>query len=201
MTEGVFVARTVIDSSRPLIRILNATESVKVVRNNKLTTENLSNYDIHIIEKTSADANRTKALLKIVEQNVPEYAKDKLMPLCEEFADVFALETDRMTTNNFYVQKLRLKDNDPVYIKNYRTPHSQKSEIDTQVAKLFENDFIEPSSSNYNSPIILVPKPMLNGIKRWRMCLDYRQVNKKLITDKFPLPRIDEILDSLGSAK
>lgn len=106
-----------------------------------------------------------------------------------------------MTTNNFYVQKLKLKDTSPVYIKNYRIPHSQKSEIDQQVAKLLKNDFIEPSSSEYNSPIILVPKPALNSVKRWRMCLDYRQVNKRLVADKFPLPRMDEILDSLGNAK
>lgn len=33
------------------------------------------------------------------------------------------------------------------------------------------------------------------------MCLDYRQINKKIIADKFPLPRIDEILDSLGRAR
>lgn len=33
------------------------------------------------------------------------------------------------------------------------------------------------------------------------MCIDYRKVNKKLIPDRFPLPRIDEILDNLGEAK
>lgn len=204
LKEGIFVARTIIDSSRPsrpLVRILNATDYVKVIKNDRLEIEDLSDYDIFKMEKTLDSPERTKVLLKIIEQNVPNYAKEKLLPLCAEFADVFALETDRMTTNNFYSQKLRMKDNTPVYIKNYRTPHSHKSEIDAQVAALLKNNFIEPSTSEFNSPIILVPKPMLNGKTRWRMCLDYRQINKKLVADKFPLPRIDEILDSLGRAK
>lgn len=106
-----------------------------------------------------------------------------------------------MTVNNFYTQKLRLTDDNPVYIKNYRLPHTQKAQVHSQVENLLKNDFIEPTASNFNSPIILVPKPSLNGQTRWRICLDYRQVNKKIIADKFPLPRIDEILDSLGRAK
>lgn len=106
-----------------------------------------------------------------------------------------------MTVNNFYQQKLRITDDTPFYSKNYRLPQSHKAEIDRQVGKLLESELIEPSCSNYNSPLILVPKPILNGEKRWRMCVDYRLINKKLIADKYPLPRIDEILDSLGRAK
>lgn len=106
-----------------------------------------------------------------------------------------------MTTNKFYTQKLRTKTDDPVYVRNYRLPKTQKDEIDRQVSKLLEDDLIEPSTSSCNSPLILVPKKSLNGEKKWRMCVDYRMLNKNLVADKFPLPRIDEILDSLGRAK
>lgn len=106
-----------------------------------------------------------------------------------------------MTINNFYEQKLRLKNDGPVFVKNYRLPYSQKEEISRQVKNLLQNDLIEPTQSCYNSPIILVPKKSTNGEKRWRMCIDYRLLNKKLVADKFPLPRIDEILDELGRAK
>ncbi|XP_067620910.1 retrovirus-related Pol polyprotein from transposon 412 isoform X12 [Eurosta solidaginis] len=106
-----------------------------------------------------------------------------------------------MTLNNFYEQKLRLTDNDPVYVKNYRLPYSQREEINRQVNKLLDNDLIEPSYSNYNSPLIVVPKKDTNGQKAYRMCVDFRAVNKKLIADKFPLARVDDILDNLGRAK
>lgn len=78
---------------------------------------------------------------------------------------------------------------------------TQKLEIETQVNKLIENDLMEPSNiSSFNSPVILVPKKSTDGTKKYRMCIDYRMVNKKLVTDKFPLLRIDEILDQLGRA-
>lgn len=50
---------------------------------------------------------------------------------------------------------------------------------------------------------MLVPKKSLPNSKekRWRLVIDYRQINKKLVADKFPLPRIDDILDQLGRAK
>lgn len=132
---------------------------------------------------------------------MPKHAKEKLLPLCMEFEDIFHLPEDKPTVNNFYRQKLNLRDNDPVFVKNYRLPQSQKSEIHQQVKKLLENDLIEMSTSNFNSPLIVVPKKSTDGTQKWRMCVDFRLLNRKLIPDKFPLPRIDEILDSLGRAK
>ncbi len=54
-----------------------------------------------------------------------------------------------------------------------------------------ERDIIEPSTAAWLSPIVLVSKP--DGSKR--MCLDYRQVNKQLATDIYPLPRLEELVD------
>jgi hypothetical protein len=66
---------------------------------------------------------------------------------------------------------------------------------------MLENDIIESSISSYNSPVLLVPKKSVNGDKKWRLVVDFRAVNKKLIADRFPLPRIEDILDQLGRAK
>jgi len=90
-----------------------------------------------------------------------------------------------------------------VVFKNYRNPHSQQDEIQKQVQKLINDEIVEPSVSPYNSPLLLVPKKSLPNSenKKWRLVIDYRQINKKLLSDKFPLPRIDDILDQLGRAK
>ena len=66
-----------------------------------------------------------------------------------------------------------------------------------EVQYLLDNDFIEPSQSDWSSPCILVPKP--DGT--FRMCTDYRKVNSVTRTDSFPVPRMDDCIDNIGQAK
>ena len=106
-----------------------------------------------------------------------------------------------MSANNFYTQHLSFTDKNPVYVKNYRLPETQFEEIDKQVQKLFEDDIIENSTSPYNSALLVVPKKSDGDKKKWRLVVDCRQLNKKLVNDKFPLPRIEDVLDKLGRAK
>lgn len=199
--DGVFIGKCIVDSSNPILRIINVSDKFKCIGNFNIKSEDLANYNVYSIDKVELDSKRIDKLRNLLGEQMPKNVSDKLMPLCEEYADIFALENDKMTINNFYEQKLRLNDDSPVYMKNYRLPHSQKQEIDSQVKNLLKNDLIEPSQSNYNSPLILVPKKSIDGKKSFRMCIDYRAVNKKLIADKFPLPRIDDILDNLGRAR
>jgi len=104
---------------------------------------------------------------------------------CTQHSEVFGLYS--LSTNNFYKQKLRLKDKEPVYIKNYRSPHSQKAKVQAQVQKLIKDKIVEPSVSAYNSPLLLVPKKSIldSDKNKWRLVIDYRQINKKLLSDKF----------------
>lgn len=199
--DGVSIAKCIVNSKTPLLRVINVTDEYKCIDNCKIKTESLNNYHVFSMDKVLSDGKRKENLKSLLRNQMPTEVEDKLMSLCLQYADIFALESDKMTVNNFYEQKLRLADDTPVFSKNYRLPHSQKDEIDRQVKNLLENDLIEPSRSNYNSPLILVPKKSMNDKKSFRMCVDFRAVNKKLIADKFPLPRIDDILDNLGRAK
>lgn len=117
-----------------------------------------------------------------------------------EFNDIFHLPGDKLTVNNFYEQKIRLEDIAPVYIPNYKQNHAQLPEIKEQLGKIIEDGIFEPSVSHYNSPILLVPKKSSTR-KKWRLVVDFRQLNKKLLPYKFPMPPIDTILDQLGRAK
>jgi len=75
--------------------------------------------------------------------------------------------------------------------------------ISRNTEKLMKDKIVEPSVSAYNSPLLLVPKKSILGSvkKKWRLVIDYRQINIKLLSDKLPLPIIDDILDQLGRAK
>lgn len=196
LAPGVFTSNTIILPTQAFIRVLNTTNHTKIIDKTKLKTHDINKYDIYSFNEVKTD--RTKKVLDIVTKNVPDYVKQDFSKLCSNFSQIFALEEDIMTVNNFYVQNIRVKDREPIYIKNYRLPYAQKSEIDRQVSIFLENGLIEPSVSDYNSPVLIVPKKTKG---QWRMCIDYRQVNKKIIADKFPLPRIDDILDGLGRAK
>lgn len=206
VSRGVYVCKTIISKNSPIVRVLNTNSDNVMIKNVKIITENLEDYDIYVVEPQKEN-QRTGKVLEVLRKNFPKFLKhnvrEKLENLCNEFSDIFALESEDITANNFYEQKLQLTDNIPVYTKNYRIPNSQKHEIKKHVQKLIDSNIVEPSTSPYNSPILLVPKKSLPNetVKRNRLVIDYRNINKKLIPDRYPIPRIDEILDNLGKAK
>ena len=61
---------------------------------------------------------------------------------------------------------------------------------------LLAQGFIRPSASPYGVPLMFVPKK--DG--RWRMCIDYRALNKQTVKDQFLLPHIESLLERLGHA-
>lgn len=75
-------------------------------------------------------------------KNFLEFVDGKLRKLCFKYIYVFVLESEELSANNLYKQKLRLKDNQPVYEKNYRIAHSHKEEENKEVDKLISDDII-----------------------------------------------------------
>lgn len=201
IADGIFVGRTIISRSEPYVRVVNTNDEIAVLSNVVVESENLSNYEVYDPSEISRE-DRTDVLEKL-RKNFPPHVANKLDKLCSDYLDVFALETDTISYNNFYKQKLILKDNTPVHIKNYRIPKFQKDIIDQKIETMRKNNTISPSISEYNSPILLVPKKSLPGSseKRFRFVVDYRHLNKNLVADSYPLPRMDDILDQLGNSK
>jgi hypothetical protein len=85
----------------------------------------------------------------------------------------------------------------PLNIHLYRHPFSQKNEIDKMVQELLNASVICPSMSPYSSPVVMV----LKKEGSWRMCPDFRALNKLTIKDKFLIPVIDDLLDELSGAQ
>ena len=79
----------------------------------------------------------------------------------------------------------------------YRLNKAQEAELERQLAELLAKGFIRPSVSPYAAPILFVRKK--DG--SFRLCVDYRALNKQTVKNKFPMPRIDYILERLNGAK
>lgn len=90
-----------------------------------------------------------------------------------------------------------LKSNEPVVEPLRRTSLKQVQEIDRQVEVMLKQGVIERTKSEYASPVVLARKK--DG--SWRFCVDYRKLNEITEKDRYPLPRIDDILDQLRSAR
>jgi hypothetical protein len=73
----------------------------------------------------------------------------------------------------------------------------ENAKIKKQIQELLDKGVIVPSSLPCGSPIVLVPKK--DGT--WRMCVDFRALNKIMVNNHYPLPRIDDFLDQLKDAK
>ncbi|XP_063618671.1 uncharacterized protein LOC134791553 [Cydia splendana] len=82
---------------------------------------------------------------------------------------------DKLTTTNLLEHKINLKENaSPVYVKPYRIPHALRKELQTQIQDMLDNDIIEETTSEWSSPVLLVPKKSDKlGEKKWRLVVDY----------------------------
>ncbi|GJU56063.1 reverse transcriptase [Tanacetum coccineum] len=109
------------------------------------------------------------------------------------YEDVFATPTELPPRREHDHRIPLMKGAQPVNIKPYRHPPTQKDVIEAMVVELLESGVIKKSNSPFSSPIVMVKKKD----NSWRMCVDYRQLNKQTIKDKFPIPIIEELIDEL----
>ncbi len=102
--------------------------------------------------------------------------------------------------SRLYNRGARLRNFTPgmvVRSRPYRLPEHKKKVVQSELEAMLEMGVIEESRSDWVSPIVLVPKT--DGSVRF--CVDYRKVNAVSKFDAYPMPRVDELLDRLGTAR
>ncbi|GJV75725.1 putative reverse transcriptase domain-containing protein [Tanacetum coccineum] len=85
----------------------------------------------------------------------------------------------------------------PVARALYRLATAKMQELSTQLQELSNRGFIRTSSSSWGAPVLFVKKK--DG--SFRMCIDYRELNKLTVKNRYPLPRIDDLFDQLQGSR
>ena len=138
-------------------------------------------------------------LIDLYERSIKDLPQDKhnlVSSFLTKNSDVFAKNDQDLGSTNIVKHDINTGTEPPIKHQPRRFPKPQEQEIEKQVNELLEQGLIKPGNGPWSSPIVLVKKK--DGSVR--MCVDYRKLNAKTVKDAYPLPRIDDTLDSLADA-
>ena len=94
--------------------------------------------------------------------------------------------------------RIELTQSTPPTLRSvYRMSPAELDELKKQLDELVASGFIRPSKSPFGAPVLFVKKK--DG--SMRMCVDYRDLNRITVKNRYPLPRVDELFDRLRGAK
>lgn len=142
------------------------------LENNSDVLNNLKNKFQHL------DAEKAASLIKLI----------------NEFKDLFQ---DAPGRTNILKHDVDVGEAQPIKQCPYRLNPLKREIVKEEVKYMLDHNLVEPSYSSWSSPVVLVKKE--DG--QPRMCFDYRKVNAVTKTDSFPLPRVEDCIDRVGSAR
>ena len=197
--RGLLMSNAIVDARNPCLSVLNVTD--KPVRLNKGTLiATVHEVDMESITEdgtnvpVSSFPSHLESVLQSSSEHLTESQAIQVKDLLIQYQDVFISPNGKLGRNDWVKHKIDTGSSKPIKIPPRRVPIKQREIIDKEVSKMIENDVIEPSCSAWSSPVLLCSKK--DGSVRF--CIDYRKVNAVTQKDSYPLPRIDDCLDSLG---
>jgi hypothetical protein len=113
-----------------------------------------------------------------------------------EYEDLFAWDPTQLGRTNFVQHTIDVGDSAPIKKRWYRTSRIERAFIAEEIQRMLQQGLIEKSKGPWAFPVVLVRKK--NG--KLRFCVDYRPLNKVTKRDEYSLPRIDDMMDSLGGS-
>ncbi|GJT54842.1 putative reverse transcriptase domain-containing protein [Tanacetum coccineum] len=136
-------------------------------------------------------------LAHITTKEAKEKSEEKRLedvPIVRDYPEVFLEELSGIPPARQVEFQIDLvPDAAPVARAPYRLAPSEMKELAEQLQELSDKGFIRPSSSPWGAPVLFVKKKD----ESFRMCIDYRELNKLTVKNRYPLPRIDDLFDQL----
>ncbi|GJZ46608.1 putative reverse transcriptase domain-containing protein [Tanacetum coccineum] len=156
---------------------------------------------LNIISCTKAQEYLSKGcdvfLAHITTKEAEDKSEEKRLedvPIVRDFPEVFPEDLSGIPpTRQVEFQIDLVPGAAPVARAPYRLAPSEMKELAEQLQELSDKGFLRPSSSPWGAPVLFVKKK--DG--SFRMCIDYRELNKLTVKNRYPLPRIDDLFDQL----
>ena len=170
--------------------VLSATSAsdIKAIPKDKLQSQQSESDKQKLIQQLDESVRKSKC-------SVPFQAR--LSDMFQRNLSTFALNDLELGRTNIVKHKVDTQGHDPIYQRPRRNTHSSRAIEEEHINKMLTQGAIIPSCSPWSSPVVIVPKK--DGSLRF--CIDFRRLNAITKKDKYPIPRIDDTLDLLGSAK
>ncbi|GJR31409.1 putative reverse transcriptase domain-containing protein [Tanacetum coccineum] len=181
-----------------IVRIPYGNE-ILIVQGDKGAKEKKSTLSIISCEKAQKYVEKGCQLFLAqvtVKENKDKSDKKRLedVPTIRNFLEVFSEDLPGLPpTRQVKFQIDLVPGAAPVARAPYRLAPSEMEELSTQLQNLSDKGFIRPSSSPWGAPVLFVKKK--DG--SFRMCIDYRELNKLTVKNRYPLPRIDDLFNQL----
>jgi hypothetical protein len=120
------------------------------------------------------------------------------IPVVCEYPDVFSTYYSRLLPQREVEFGIEcVPGTNPISKEPYRMASSKMKELKEQLQELLDKGFICPSISQWGAPVLFIKKK--DG--SMRICIDYQELNKVTIKNRYPLPRIDDLLGQLQGAR
>ena len=120
----------------------------------------------------------------------------QLRLLLEEYGDIFAARDEDCRRTGLVQHAIDTGSARPIRLRPHRLALAKRQAAEDKVREMAAGGVIEPSSSPWAAPAVLVKKK--DG--SWRFCVDYRRLNEVTRKDSYPLPWIDDALDYIGGS-
>jgi hypothetical protein len=129
--------------------------------------------------------------------NVPPEFKQKFIDILHKHQQAISVNKYDLGLATNFKHKIHLKDNDPLYQKQFKIPEAHQNLIEQSLEEWLKLGVVKRANSLYNSPIFCVPKKQGQGL---RVVQDFRELNNHSHIDKYSMKDITECIGDIGRA-
>jgi hypothetical protein len=205
--KDVMIGRTLVDldgRDEFPVRVVNVSNNARVLKEGTpiakcSNVEAVINCDDKPGSESSEDPRTVDigSMAKEFSKRVNARERQEALQLLQKYSSLFCTEESRAGKTTEVKHQINTGNAKPIRQPPRSIPLAKRDEVNGLIAEMQRNGVIEPSASPWSSPVVLVKKK--DGSTRF--CVDYRRLNDVTKKDSYPLPRIDDTLDTLSGSK